>query len=184
MYLADVKADKFLLPHHSSKVWGTAAVSTKKIGNFWAKPGSCMQTKACDSWRQSICLSFIPNFFTYPCYCFPHFSTKTSFEFELTELETLFQSKKSTGGQLSPHRSPGYSEQKQTHWKSIVAVTGDSSEAPFKNKIKKKRKTKTERTPLYLLCCVCSTAIASLCHQKERIYELHLASPKSYESNA
>lgn len=34
LYLADVKADKFLLLHHSSKIWGTAAVSTKKIGNF------------------------------------------------------------------------------------------------------------------------------------------------------
>lgn len=66
LYLADVKADKFLLLHHSSKIWGTAAVSTKKIGNFGAKPGSCVQTKACDSWRNQAAEFLLLIYLFYP----------------------------------------------------------------------------------------------------------------------
>lgn len=180
LYLADVKADKFFLPRHSSKVWGTAAVSTKKIGNFWAKPGSCVQTNACDSWRQSSCWIssfglFLLSLFV--CLSLLHFSS-----LQLQNLLWIWAN--SAGNFVSfqeEHKKAALTSslpwfqwaKANCHWESILAVTGDSTEVPLKNK--------TERTPLYLSCCVCSTTPASLCHQKERIYELHLESPKSYQ---
>lgn len=126
-------------------------------------------------------LNFFFWFIFYPSF-FHNFTTiflisapkPPSFQFELIVLETLFHSKKSTGRQLSP--LPWLQRTKANClWNSIVAVTGDSTEVPLKIKLKK---NKTERTPFYLLCCVCSTTPAS--SQKERVYELHLESPKSW----
>lgn len=178
LYLADVKADKFVLPHHSSKVWGTAAVSTK-IGNFWAKPGSCMQTKACDSWRQPVYLLSL----TIVASAFPISAPKPS-------LLPIWANRAGNlvSVQEEHRRAALISPFPWLQWRkanSLKVYSGSHWRQHWGSFKKKQQKNnKTERTPLYLLCCVCSTATASLCHQKERIYELHLESPKSYESNA
>lgn len=120
--LAAVEADAFLLSHQSSKLWSTAAANTKETGNSRAKPGSCVQTKACVAAEDNQAVEFpLLVYFFYPCflhlymlpfYSFQHQSLLPCSQFDRTMLGTLFCSKKSTGRQLPPHHSPGYCEQR------------------------------------------------------------------------
>lgn len=145
LYLADVKADKFLLPHHSCSQHQEYREFLSKTRELCANQ-SVWQLKTIKLlyfffWF----ISFMPNFFTTLLLfsSFQHQNLLLSFQFELIMLETLFHSKKSTGRQLSPFPWLQWTKA-NCHWKSTVAVTGDSTEVPLKNKIKKKNQNRKD----------------------------------------
>lgn len=132
----------------SSVLWSTAAASTKEMGNFWAKPGSCVQTKACVTAEDNQAVEFpllvlfllspFPSLIYATIFSFQHQNLLPCFQFDRIALGTLICSKKSTGKQLPPHHSPGYCEQRPNcQWEPVVSELLEKTLRSFKKRKEK-----------------------------------------------